>query len=141
MEYEDLCASEMAVVRIPCASIDLSGDPVTAGAVFDATRWFRVSHCTHPPKPCNGQAAKAVHLRAVGVAMSVYPTSVGHFVPEQWPRVMLLHHFLPPDVPSACAAPSAHPARVRGAPPAESHRAIHGAVLSHPRAPPCDGAT
>ena len=87
----------MAVVRIPCAAVDLSSDPVVAGGIFDERRWWRVSHCTHPPKPCAGK--KVLRLPAVAVVMSVYPTSVGHFVPEQWPKVLLLHRHLPPSVP------------------------------------------
>ena len=96
-EYEELCSSEMAIVRIPCAAIDLSSDPVTAGGIFDASRWFRVSHCTHPPKPCRG--TKVVRMLRVATVLSVYPKDVGHFVPEQLPRILLLHHHLPTNVP------------------------------------------
>ena len=35
----------------------------------------------------------------VGVVMSVYPTGVGHFVPEQLPRALLLHTRIPASVP------------------------------------------
>ena len=97
-EFEPLCGNDAAVVRIPCANVDLSSDPVTAGGIFDKANWFRVSHCTHPPKPCAGTRVQRFQ-QGVGVVMSVYPTGVGHFVPEQLPRVLLLHRHIPPEVP------------------------------------------
>lgn len=97
-EYEPLCANEGAVVRIPCATVDLSSEPTVAGGIFDRNNWFRISHCTHPPKPC--AATRAVRYESgVGVVMSVYPTGVGHFVPEQLPRALLLHTRIPASVP------------------------------------------
>ena len=87
----------MAVVRIPCAAIDLTGDATVAGGIFDATRWWRVTHSQHPPRPCAGKTV--TRLPAVATALSVYPRDVGHFVPEQYPKVLLLHKHLPPNVP------------------------------------------
>lgn len=97
-EYEPCHRNENAIVRIPCASIDLSSEPVVAGGIFTRRDWFRVSHCTHPPKPCAGTRVER-YPSGVGIAMSVYPTGIGHFVPEQLPRVLLLHRFIPPHVP------------------------------------------
>ena len=96
-EYEPPCGNVGAIVQIPCANIDLSSDPVTAGAVYDDTRWFRVTHSMHPPQVCNGR--REVVVGDVGVALSVYPTALGHFVPEQLPMVLLLHANLPAHVP------------------------------------------
>ena len=96
-EYEPPCTNVGGVVAIPCAAIDLTSDPTSAGDVYDATRWFRVTHSQHPPEVC--RASRTVHLPAVGAAISVYPTAVGHFVPEQLPNVLLLHAHLPAGVP------------------------------------------
>ena len=96
-EFEDLCSNEMAVVRIPCAAIDLSGDATVAGAIYDSSRWWRVTHSQHPPKPCAN--TRVTRMSAVATALSVYPRDVGHFVPEQLPKVLLLHAHLPSDVP------------------------------------------
>lgn len=38
-------------------------------------------------------------MRSVGVAISVYPEAVGHFVPEQLPKILLLNRTLPAGVP------------------------------------------
>lgn len=96
-EYEPPCTNIGGVVAIPCAAIDLTSDPTSAGDVYDATRWFRVTHSQHQPEVC--KASRTVHLPAVGSAISVYPTAVGHFVPEQLPNVLLLHAHLPAGVP------------------------------------------
>ena len=96
-EFEPPCANVAGVYSVRCASIDLTSDPTNSGAVYDETRWFRVTHSQHPPKVCN--ARRVVRLPAVGVALSVYPTAVGHFVPEQLVGVLLLHAHIPPDVP------------------------------------------
>lgn len=85
-------------MAIPCASIDLSGDVALTGDVFDDRRWFRVTHSQGPPEVC--RMSRPVHVTGgVGVALSVYPTKLGHFVPEQLPNVLLLHAHLPPEVP------------------------------------------
>ena len=96
-EYERPCNNIGAVVRIPCASIDLTGDSTIMGGIFDSTRWFRVGQYMHPPQVCD--ARRAVQMDEVGIAMSVYPTAMGHFVPEQLPKVLLLHSTLPAEVP------------------------------------------
>jgi hypothetical protein len=96
-EYEPPCANFGAVFAVECAYVDLSSDPMTTGAVFDEGRWFRATHSQHPPDVCKGR--KVVHLPAVGVAISVYPFAMGHFMPEQLPHVMMLHRHLPPEVP------------------------------------------
>ena len=96
-EYEPPCANIGAIVRIPCASIDLTGDSAIAGGIFDSERWLRIGQYVHPPDIC--QARQAVPMGDVGIAMSVHPRDMGHFVPEQLPKVMLLHLNLPPEVP------------------------------------------
>jgi len=100
-EYEPPCANVGAIVRIPCASVDLTGDATIAGGIYDADRWFRVAQSVHPPDVC--AARQAVEVGDIGVALSVYPTAIGHFVPEQLPKVMLLHSNLPPTVPIVVA--------------------------------------
>ena len=83
-EYEPACANVGGVVAIDCGSIDLSADPTLTGAVFDDRRWFRVTHSQGPPSVC--AMKKTETLRgSIGVALSVYPTAIGHFVPEQLP--------------------------------------------------------
>ena len=101
IEHEPACGNEGAVISIPCASVDLTSDPVIAGGIYDATRFFRVTHSQHPPEVC--KARKEVWLPALGVAISVYPTALGHFVPEQLPAALLLHAHLPPHVPIVVA--------------------------------------
>jgi hypothetical protein len=96
-EFEPMCANQMALVRIPCAAIDLTSDTVTAGSIFDNTRWWRVTHSTRPPRPCVVRHVE--RYRAIASALSVYPTSVGHFVPEQLPKILLMHRYLPKRVP------------------------------------------
>ena len=97
-EYEPACANVGGVVAIDCGSIDLSADPTLTGAVFDDRRWFRVTHSQGPPSVC--AMKKTETLRgSIGVALSVYPTAVGHFVPEQLPNLLLLNAHLPPNVP------------------------------------------
>ena len=91
-EYEPPCANRGAVVAIACASVDLTGDSVLAGGVFDGRRFFRATHSQHPPEVC--KARKVVRLPALGIAMSVYPTALGHFVPEQLPAALVLHAHL-----------------------------------------------
>ena len=96
-EYEPLCANLGMVVQIPCASIDMTGNPVISGVIFDESRWFQLVQAVHPPEVCKER--KALRLGDVGIAFSVYPSSVGHFVPDQLPNVLVLHRFLPPSVP------------------------------------------
>ena len=96
-ENEPPCGNLAGVFGIPCATIDFTSDPTVAGAVYDDKRWFRITHSQHPPELC--KAKKVVKMDKVGVAMSVYPTALGHFVPEQLPNVLLLHAHLPNDVP------------------------------------------
>lgn len=97
-EYEPACANVGGVVAINCGSIDLSADPTLTGAVFDDRRWFRVTHSQGPPSVC--AMKKTETLRgSIGVALSVYPTAIGHFVPEQLPNLLLLNAHLPPNVP------------------------------------------
>ena len=96
-EYEPIGANQQVVVEIPCASIDLSSDPVTAGGVFDGGRYFRATHSQHAPEVCKGRRVE--HIGEIGISMSVYPTAVGHFVPEQLPAALLLHATLPAHVP------------------------------------------
>lgn len=98
-EYEPLCENRALVLRIPCGLIDFAQSDlvVKAGAVYDATRWYRVDQSRWPPAPC--QSRRVHHMRSVGVALSVYNSMFGHFVPEQLPKLLLLNRTLPPDVP------------------------------------------
>ena len=98
-EYEPACANQAAVVEIPCARIDLTGDRTITGGIWDEDRWFRVSHSVHPPAVCALRPAAQVRSGPVALAISVYPHALGHFVPEQLPNIILLHAHLPPEVP------------------------------------------
>ena len=97
MEYEPPHANEGSLIAIENASVDLTSDPVHAGAVFDEHRFFRVTHSQRPPSVC--ACRRAVRMPELAIVMSVYPTAMGHFVPEQLPSVLLLHALLPPHVP------------------------------------------
>jgi len=98
-EYEPLCRNTATVVRVPCGLIDfaIQDAQIKCGAVYDATRWYRVDQSRWPPAPCRSR--HLIHMRSVGVAISVYPEAVGHFVPEQLPKILLLNRTLPAGVP------------------------------------------
>ena len=97
-EYEPRCRNRAAVYRVPCGFVDLAqGDVVKDGGVYDGTRWFRDDQSRWPPNICASR--RTIEMRAVAVAMSVYPEAVGHFVPEHLPKALLLHKLLPAGVP------------------------------------------
>lgn len=99
-EPEAACDNQAAVVEIACASVDFA-DPDVAntggGTIYDAGRWFRLTHSTRPPEPC--RATRRERLGRVAIASSAYPAFTGHFVPYLLASLLALHTVVPYPVP------------------------------------------
>ena len=98
-EFEDICANRASVFALPCALVDYAQDnpEVSHASIYDGSRYYQLEQSRWPANPCMSERTK--HVPEVAVTLSVYPTAVGHFVPELIPKLILLNASLPADTP------------------------------------------